>query len=158
MDSQLFNNPPKKENAAEPKKQGSFFSNKKPAAFGQNLSEMSGQVNNVSRRLRILEERYLNMRKKSQLTEQNMLSTNKKASTQIRDAFNEITEIRAELKKITDQLTLMNNELSECANRNDLMVVGKYIEFWEPINFLTEKEAKRIIKEYMGKEYTEKHE
>jgi hypothetical protein len=124
---------------------GIFGSGKKVGFFGSSLTEVSGQVNNVSRRLRILEERYLNIRKKTQLTEQNMIQTNKKLIGQIRDAFNEILEIRGDIKKINEQITVMNSELQDCANRNDLLAVDKYVEFWEPMNFLTEEQARKLI-------------
>lgn len=139
---ELFNKKPEIE-----EKKSMFGSSKKPPIVGPNYSQMSGEVNNASRRLRILEERYINLRKKTQLTEQNMLSTNKRLIGQIRDAFKEITGIRSELKKINDQVTMMSSELKDCANRNDLLTLDKYIGFWQPMNFLTEKEAKKLIEE-----------
>jgi len=148
---QLFHQKPKG-SPVEPKKSGGLFSGgKKPSFFGPNLSMVSGQVNNVSRRLRILEERYLNLRKKTQLTEQNMISTNKKLLGQVRDAFNDITEIRGDLRKLNEQIVVMNSELKGCANRNDLLTIEKYINFWEPMNFITVEEAKRIISEFKEK-------
>lgn len=132
--------------SADPKKGGLFSSSKKPIlSTGPNYSLVAGEVNNLSRRLRILEERYLNLRKKSQLAEQNMISTNKKLGVKVKEAFDELGELRSELKKINEQIGIMNSELKDCANRNDLLTIDKYIGFWEPMQFLTEEEAKKLI-------------
>ncbi len=152
MDAQNLFNPKKSNPAANNQKSGGLFGNvKKPSFFGSNLTAVSGQVNNVSRRLRILEERYLNLRKKSQLTEQNLISTNKRIMSQVREVFDDITSIKGDLKKLNEQLIVMNSELSGCANRNDLMTIEKYIDFWDPLNFVSESEAKKIIQETLVK-------
>ncbi len=136
------------------KKGGGIFGQKKKpgeevkkTGFG----DVSNEVNNLSRRLRILEERYLNLRKKSQLTEQNMITLNKKVHSEIRDSFAEITEIRHQIKKLAEQMQMMNSELSECAKRNDLNVIEKYVSYWEPMSFVTSQEANQIIEEKLRK-------
>jgi hypothetical protein len=59
------------------KKPGMFSPHAPPGPSSADLAEISSNVNNVSRRLRILEERYSSLRKKTQLTDQNILNSNK---------------------------------------------------------------------------------
>ena len=62
---------------ANTKQKGLFHHSSQPDTV---LVNFNNQINDVSRRLRILEERYTNIRRKGQVVEQNMLSENKKVN------------------------------------------------------------------------------
>ena len=70
---------------APPKKKPGLFAPKpKPGAnLEKNVAEIAAEMNNIGRRLRVLEERYTSLRKKTQVTDQNMLNANKKVMTEV---------------------------------------------------------------------------
>ena len=65
------------------------------------------ETRNLSRRLRILEERHTNLRTKQQVTEQNMLSRHKQVTTEIKTINSDIHELKTEITEIKDRLLLI---------------------------------------------------
>jgi hypothetical protein len=41
----------------------------------------------------------------------------------------------------------MQKDLASCAKEFDLKVIQKYLGFWEPLNFATEDEVRRIVRD-----------
>lgn len=122
---------------------------KKPIEPTPEMLQLMDQMNVAMRRLRMLEERNSNLGRRDQLTDQNMLANQKKVSTEIKSINLEIGEIKAELAKLKDTLGLVIQELKECAKKEDIAVLDKYLKLWEPVKFVTQNQVERIVKELM---------
>ena len=109
------------------------------------------EVRDLSRRLRTLEERYTNLQTKTQITEQNMLSRNKRISVEIKTINLDMNEIKKELLEVKDRILLLLKEIQSLAKKEELQVLNKYINLWEPINFVTRTEVAQIIEEILKK-------
>lgn len=123
---------------------GGFLDKKDQAA--QNAGEVSTSIIDISRRLRVIEERYANLRKSIQLNEQNMLATNKRLETEIKTTNADVDEIKKEIANIKDEIMLIVKELRETAKKEEVAVLEKYINLWEPVNFVTQAEVEKIVK------------
>lgn len=134
-------------NPPEKKSGGLFGGGKAKPSAGITTNELAAELNNVSRRLMILEERYTGLRKKTQVTDQNMLTTNKNMITEIKISNSEVDDLRKDLKEMRNNFKIMIQEIKNCAKKQDLTVLTKYVDMWEPINFITRKEVDRIIEE-----------
>ncbi len=115
------------------------------------IAEMSSILNTLTRGSRILEERYDNLRKKTQMIEQNILTENKKIYAEIKTFEMELTELKREIADINEKITMIISELKDSAKKEDMNVVEKYISMWEPLNFITRQEAERMINEAVKK-------
>ena len=124
----------------------------KPVAKGQQAEnvDLTAEVSSISRRLRILEERYSNLNKKTQVSEQNVLSVNKDLNHSIRAVGDEMVELKRELEDFRDKLKLVVLELKECAKQDEVMVLRKYVDLWELVNFPTRQEVERIVDEKLA--------
>ena len=94
----------------------------------QELSTISSNIGNLNRRLRVLEERYTNLRKKSQLTDQNMLHIDKK----------------------------IIEEIKTCAKNEDIKVIEKYVNMWEPVKFVTINQLKDVVEKTVASELSKR--
>jgi hypothetical protein len=133
-----------------PKKGGGglFAPKPKPGLdLNKHVADIAGEMNNISRRLMVLEERYTNLRKKTQLTDQNMLNNHKNLMTEMHAAHEQVDELRKHLDDITDKLKIIVRELKECAKHNEVEVLQKYINLWEPMNFITRDAATKLVKD-----------
>ena len=120
----------------------------------QEASDMSGittDVNTLSRRLRLLEEGFTNLRRFFQVTEENMISKNKHFSAEIKTLTSDITEVRKEIQELKDKLHLVIRELQTVARKEDVKVLEKYINLWNPIKFVSQNEVEQIINEVLEK-------
>jgi IS1 family transposase len=120
------------------------------------LTTLSNELNSVSRRLRMLEEHYTNLRRKTQLMDQNMLNRVKKFSTDFKTINSEISELRQMLADINNKILLIIRELRLCAKKEEVNVLQKYVSMWEPVNFITRKEVEDIIKDVLSKKEKER--
>lgn len=141
----IFDTPPEE----QPKKGGGLFGHKAPQGPSIDVGQVISEVTNLSTRLRILEERYINLRRKSQIDEQNMLMTHKKVTSEFKALTSEINEMRRDTDKIKNDIKLIIKELRECAKNDDIQVLQRYINFWEPVNFVTRGEVENIIRDML---------
>lgn len=142
--------PEETKEAKEEKTEKKMFSQK--AEPGQKLlSDISNQINNISRSLKTLEDRYSTLRKAVQVTEQNMLTSNKKVFDSIKIINSDILEIKHGMSDMKEKLAMFAKELSLNATKEEVGILRKYIDFWEPLNFVTRNEVNKIIDEKLNK-------
>jgi predicted nucleic acid-binding protein len=104
------------------------------------------ELNNVATRLKILEERYSTLRNKSQITEQNIIEVEKNHYDDLRIINDDMSSLKHRLREITEKISLLSDEVSQFAHRNDLKVVQKYVEYWQPVDFVTRKEVNDFLR------------
>ena len=130
---------------------GLFSSSSKPkpgdaqAEASKNVSSLTNSVNDLNRRLRVLEERYNNLQKKTQITEENMLSSFKKANSTITTFHDDINEFKKKIKLNDERTELIIKELKLTAKKEDFIVLNRYLELWDPVKFVTQSEIDRIV-------------
>ena len=111
-------------------------------------TQVSNQIDEILRRIRMLEERYSGLRKKTQFTEQNMLKDTKDLFEEIKVVQDTITEVKSDLAEMDEKLLKLNEEVKGTVKKTEFNVLSKYVEFWQPLNFLTREDAEKLIKEY----------
>jgi len=138
----------KKEEKGKEEKKEEKKQSKEEEVISQKLD---AQLNNISRRLRILEERYASLREQIRFTDQSFLNSKNKISAEIRSADEELEEINSNIISMREKISDLMKELSLCAKEEDLKVIQKYIEIWEPVEFVTRKEVIDMIKQLRRK-------
>ena len=117
---------------------------KKEKPLDPRVVHLLKDVSNLSSKLRLLEERYSNLRKKTQVSDQNMLESHKKISVEVKTSNSDVTDLRRDLNKITDEIRLIVSELKETAKKEDVIIMQRYLDLWEPLNFVTRDELERM--------------
>jgi len=121
-------------------------------------SSMNSDINSLSRRLRLLEEGFTNLRRFFQVTEENMIAKNKHFSAEIKTMASDIIETKKEVQEVRDKLMLVIRELQTVARKEEVKVLEKYINLWNPIKFVTQNEVEQIISEILDKRNSAKKE
>ena len=121
---------------------------------GPDLGGVTTDINTLSRRLRLIEEGFTNLRRFFQVTEENMISKNKHFSAEIKTMASDIIESRKEIQELKDKLLLVIRELQTVARKEEVKVLEKYINLWNPIKFVTQNEIEEIINEVLDKKKT----
>jgi len=132
-----------------PPAQGGFF--KKAPVQDPITGDIMNQVRDISRRLRIIEERYSNLRKNIQVNEQNMLTDQRKVNADLKAVTSEITEMKRAFMEIKEEMRLMVAEVREAVKKEELKVLEKYVNLWEPLNFVTHAEVGKLIDLHLEK-------
>ncbi|MBI4438876.1 hypothetical protein HY640_03010 [Candidatus Woesearchaeota archaeon] len=98
------------------------------------------------RAVRNLEERYNNLIRRVQVLEENVITANKKAHSEFKTLNSEITDLKKQAEDLNEKIEFIIKELHTLAKREDVDVLKKYLNLWEPVNFITRSEAEKIAK------------
>lgn len=132
--------------AAPAKSKGLSFGAPKPKA-GEEAPQTSEDIAELTRRIRTMEERYNTLQSKTQLIEQNMLSYHKQAIGETKTINTDFRELRREIEEIKDKILTLIKELQLSAKKDEVKILERYINLWEPVNFATRKEVEEMIQE-----------
>ncbi|MBI4440047.1 hypothetical protein HY638_03680 [Candidatus Woesearchaeota archaeon] len=106
-----------------------------------------GEVRDLSSRVRTLEDTLANIRKKIQITDSNLITRSKQLDTEIKATYADIKEIKQEILDIRDKVAMMLKELKLRATSDDVKVLQKYIDMWDPIKFVTKNDVDAIVED-----------
>ncbi|MGV8162779.1 MAG: hypothetical protein ACP5N2_05615 [Candidatus Nanoarchaeia archaeon] len=111
------------------------------------MDAVIGNLAEVASSLRVLEDKYSNLRKKIQLTDQTILDLQKILFKEKKLLTEEITESKLKLQELLDDLLTIKSELKDTVKHNDLKVLDRYLDLWEPLKFVTRKEVESALNE-----------
>jgi len=104
----------------------------------------------LNSRIRSLEGKYNLLRDRVLLINNNMVAEYKKVLNEFRAINSDIKEIKTELFSIKETLRHLIAELEKSARKEDVTVLERYINYWNPMNFVTEKDVDRIIEQKLA--------
>ena len=133
----------------------SIFGSKPPIPSGASQDTIN-QINSMGRRVRMMEEAVMNVRRKIEIQEEDALKTNKSQSGDIRALFSEIDDVKHELKSFKDDMVKIISELQGMAKKEELATVQRYIEIWQPIKFVTQNEVQKIVEHVIDMRLSDK--
>lgn len=111
------------------------------------LEAVHRTLSDISSGIRILEDRYYNLRKKTQLTDQALLEAQKSFSEERRILYDQIMEAKMKLQDVVESIEIMRQELRDAVRQKDLKVIEKYLDMWEPLQFVTREEVEKLIEQ-----------
>lgn len=109
-------------------------------------AQIAAIISDLDRRLRTLEERYSNLRKKLQLTDENLLDAERSFSKELKSFNDESLELKKQVNDFSEKIGMLGSEMGGVAQKSDLKVLEKYLDMWNPTNFVTRKELKEYLK------------
>ncbi len=111
------------------------------------IGKLSEDLGMSLRTLRMLEERYSTVRKKMQVSDQNTIEDTNKIFTSLKLISKDISDLKLKIEDMRVKLGSFENEIKEMADKQDLKVLQRYLELWEPMQFMTEKQAIQLIRD-----------
>ncbi len=109
-------------------------------------------LNELNARLRILEGKYNIMRDRLFIINENMVEHYKKLSVEMDSIKTDIKEIKESLFSLKEATRSIVKELDSFARKEHLKILEKYINLWNPLDFVTEEEVLELVKK-KRKEY-----
>lgn len=111
------------------------------------IGRISKSLNSLASNLRILEERYSNLRDRLQVSEQNIIMMDKELRSDLKMLSEDVLELKREINDINDKLRIISSEIKNLVNKHEFKVVERYIDLWQPMNFVTRNELKKLLEE-----------
>lgn len=101
----------------------------------------------LNNRLRLLENKANNLDQKTELIENNLLDYQKETKKSLDVINSDILEIKRELEKVRDKMDEVIKELKLRASQEELNTIKKYLDLWNPVNFVSRNEVEKIVEE-----------
>ena len=98
-------------------------------------------------RVKYIENRITNMDRKIETSETNLIRIDQGTKKEISDLGKDIMDVKHQIEIISQKIELIIKELKLTAGKEELQTVQKYLDFWNPVNFITYKEAEKLIEE-----------
>ena len=107
--------------------------------------DVSGMINELVNRIRILESKQNLFAEKLLIMNQNMLEEHKSGLVEIKKMAASVRDVNEDMNNLKNIMKHLTDEAASFAKDEDVKVLEKYINVWNPLNFVSEKEVKRIV-------------
>ncbi len=97
------------------------------------VKALEGKVNNLLREVDMMKNDFI---KKTNDLKKDMKNIN-----------TDLLEFKHEHSKSIEKVDLIIKELKQTAGIEEVQTLKKYIEFWNPVNFVTQRDVERIVEE-----------
>ena len=104
----------------------------------------------VTNRIRILENKYTQMRERLFLINQNMIDQYKKIMEETQDINIDLKDIKNDIFSIKEALNHIINEMNSFARKENIKVLEKYINLLNPLSFVTHNQLQEELKKRHG--------
>jgi hypothetical protein len=114
---------------------------------GLDMKNANDQISNITRRLKLLEERLIALKSKSTMLEENEMAEKKVVEKQIKDLSTQIKDVKMSVSQVRDDVLLIIKELQTLAKKDKVDMLEKYIEIWSPINYVSQNEVQKLVRD-----------
>lgn len=135
-------------NPAEVNKQHMInLKSKKPDAPTGPDPQVLEEISALTRRIKLLETSLSNLRGKSQTIENNQVENHRDNRRDIKALEEENDDLNALLSEIKENIKIIIREVKESAKKQEVEVIQKYLDMWNPVHFVTAEQVKKISKD-----------
>ncbi|MEM4756331.1 MAG: hypothetical protein QW594_04325 [Candidatus Woesearchaeota archaeon] len=103
------------------------------------------KLGELGTRMRLLEERYATLRKKTQLTEQSLIHFEKDINDELKALNEQVGEFKRDIHQLKEKVEILLDQLSDYARDDDVKIIAKYLELINPSAFVRKDEVMQII-------------
>lgn len=130
-------------------KKGFTLFKKKEAVKEDVVPSIASAVNAIDARVKILEGRYNDLSRRAQFSEKSLLEERSRFLKEIKVVNEEILDLKRRVEDLNSKMEIVISELKNCTRKDEIDTLSKYIDLWEPVNFVTRKEVEQIVKEVL---------
>ena|SRR3989344_4837676 len=118
-----------------------------PGVHAADLKTVHDELSNITRRLKLLEERIVSIRSKSAMLEDNIMNEKHHVDKEIKDVNIQIKENKLMNAQVRDDVLLIIKELQTLAKKDKVETLEKYIDLWSPIRYVSQDEVDKLVKD-----------
>ena len=112
----------------------------------QNFQQMVGnQVSEFSSRVSLMEQKAENLRRHIELLDSSLIEKHKSVVTEIRDVQDGMRGLRADIEYVKDLSERLAKRMEALASKDEVKVLQRYTEYWNPLQFVTKSEVKSMV-------------
>ena len=106
---------------------------------------------NIIQRQKDIESSLEHIHEKIEMVDHNTVKDFKKVFSEVKHLKNDLMDLKGEFKKIRDFQERTSKQLKLLSPKDDVKKLEKYIDLWDPMDFVTREEMKQSQKEVVDK-------
>lgn len=119
--------------------------------FQSKVDTHSKTLITITQRQKDIENSLENLSEKINMVDHNTVEDIKQINNEIKQLKDEVNDIHSEIKKIKEFNEKVSKQFNYFATKDDVQKLEKYIDLWEPLNFVTRDEMKKSQDEIVQK-------
>jgi len=102
------------------------------------------------RDIKILEEKIIGLDKKIEFVENNLIEDHQGSKDDIADLHKAVTELQSLTDVLKKHVTEIIGDMKNFARHEQVDTMKKYLDLWEPLNFVSRDELNQILDERLN--------
>jgi hypothetical protein len=132
---------------------GIFGRPQAPAAAAPGVEDVVRKfVTSLTSRVRLVEERIENIRDRIELVEHSLIDKHKTSIKQIKNMHDEMRVLRGDVEETKTLIERVVKRLDAFASNEEVKVLRRYVELWQPMSYVNRSEAKAIVRNILKEE------
>ena len=91
------------------------------------------------------EDRYSHIKRKFEFSENSLIQNEQEFNKELKLLTNEINAVKRNFMDLEKNVAKLNEELNKSVKRFEFKVLQKYVEMWQPMNFVTNEQFMKVI-------------
>ena len=92
-----------------------------------------------------LESKVNNLLREVDVLKNDFITRANKLNRDFKTLNDDMVELRHQQQKMDQKMVLIIKELKQTAGIEEVMTLKKYVEFWNPLNFVTQRDLERVV-------------
>src|SRR3989344_9259235 len=92
-----------------------------------------------------LESKVNNLLREIDVLKNDFIKRSNQLSKDFKTLSDDFLDTRHEQEKINQKLVLIISELKQTAGQEEVLTLKRYLEYWNPLNFVTQKDLERAV-------------
>ncbi len=109
--------------------------------------QLAAELANINRRVRIVEDQLATLRSHIDMLDSNLVEKHKSNIDDIKEMQASIREVKVAIKDNKEMFDRIINRLNDFASKENVKVLERYINFWNPLHYVTKRVVEDLIKE-----------
>ena len=116
----------------------------------QQRVQQSGEdvILELASRVRSVEGQYNLLRDSTLLVNQNLVTSHKKVHGELQSLSDDISQLKHDIFALKETMRHLVGELQQFAHVEDVKILEKYINLWNPMRFVTEEDVKKMMEQH----------
>jgi hypothetical protein len=106
---------------------------------------VSSTVLDIATRVKLLEQRVDNLRSHLEMVDGSLIEKHKSVISELRDAEDGMRSLRADTDSLKDLIERVAKRMEALASKEEVKVLERYVELWQPLQFVTKAEVKTAV-------------
>ncbi|MBT4651029.1 hypothetical protein HOC13_00740 [Candidatus Woesearchaeota archaeon] len=97
--------------------------------------------------LKGIESKVNNLRSEVEIIRDNLSNKFDKLDRELKTINSDVLELKRESSKTQEKMDLIIKELRLTSSKDEVMVLKKYMDMWNPMNFVTQRDVERLVEQ-----------